>query len=202
LKAADGNLAFDSEEGGLAMGRLQVRSTTRVARLGVALGIAFAMVAPVAARAGASEIIEFDGRFYPCHSGPDEKFWIGGNALHFRGATNHNLWVTGTPLLDGFADNVVNGDINLKTGSGVAHARETLRPEAIDGTWEIQVTVTVAPDGLTAHGSGRGTGDLEGMTMDFRHVGDVALALGENPCSDVPFAAHLLGSIRIPAAQL
>jgi hypothetical protein len=162
----------------------------------VALGVSLATVlAPIAA--GAPERIAFSGVFYPCGGTNGEEF-VTGNVLHFRDAENSNLWSTGNPLLDGPEVNVVNGDINLMTGTGVAHPRTTVHPVAVDGTWEIQITVTVGPTGLTGHGVGHGTGDLAGMTIFFSNPGDVAIDPSDNPCSDLPFAVLIEGEILAP----
>lgn len=160
----------------------------------VASAFALALVSPVAA---APERIPFAGVFYPC-GGTNGAEFVSGNVLHFRTAENNNLWATGNPLLDGPEVNVVNGNINLKTGTGVAHPRTTVYPVAVDGTWEIQITVTVGTDGLTAHGVGHGTGDLAGMTIFFSNPGDIAIDPADNPCSDLPFAVLIEGEILAP----
>jgi len=162
------------------------------AALGIALSLA--LVSPAAA---APQRIPFTGVFYPCSgTAGDESF--GGNVYHFRNAANHNLWATGNPLLDGPELNVVNGDINVRVERGVAHARTTVYPVAVDGTWENRITVTVAADGLTAHGVGHGTGDLQGMTIFFSNPGDMAIDPEDNPCSDLPFAVLIEGEILAP----
>lgn len=160
----------------------------------LSLSLALASAGPAAAQ---PTRISFEGRMYLC-SFTDGHEWFAGNVYHFRGATNHNRWVTGHPLLDGFADNVVNGDINVKQGLVIAHPRETVKPDAFDGTWEIQVTVRIGPDGQSASGVGRGTGELRGMTIFFRALGGVELSPGENPCSDIPFAGLIEGEILVP----
>jgi len=170
----------------------------RAIPIGLVLGLIVALVSPTEAVA-AAPTIPFQGVFYPCSFGNPTEEWSSGNVLHFRGATNHNLWVTGEPLLDGFADNVVDADINLKTGTGVARPRETLSPAAVEGTWEITVMVSVDPTGLTARGDGYGTGELQGMTIEFENPGIVGVPPGTNPCSDVPEAVLISGEIRTPS---
>lgn len=160
----------------------------------VATVLAIALVSQVAA---APERIPFAGVFCPCGGTNGEEF-ISGNVLHFRDAESYNLWSTGNPLLDGPEVNVVSGDINLLTGRGVAHPRTTVYPVAVDGSWEIQITVTVATDGLTAHGVGHGSGDLQGMTILFRNPGAIDVDPSDNPCSDLPFAALIEGEILAP----
>lgn len=174
------------------------RTRRKVIPAGLVLGLALTLQLPAGAMA-AAPTIAFEGVFYPCSGGDPSSEWVSGNVLHFRGATNHNLWVTGEPLLDGFADNVVDADINLKTGAGVAHARESLRPAAVEGTWEITVTVFVDATGLTAHGEGYGTGELQGLTIELQNPGIVELSPGTNPCSDVPEAVLIEGEIRSPS---
>jgi len=162
--------------------------------IALAAVLALTLTSPAAA---APERIPFAGVFYPCGGTAGEEF-VGGNVLHFRNAENYNLWATGNPLLDGPEVNVVNGDINLKTGTGVAHPRTTVYPVAVDGTWEIQITVAVAESGLTAHGVGHGTGALQGMTIFFSNPGDIAIDPADNPCSDLPFAVVIEGEILAP----
>lgn len=171
-----------------------VNRMRRVAGAGLGIMLAVALVSPVAA---APERVPFSGVFYPCGGTSGEEF-VAGNVLHFRDAENYNLWATGNPLLDGPEVNVVNGDINLKTGTGVAHPRTTVHPVAVDGTWQIQITVAVGATGLTAHGVGHGTGDLAGMTIFFSNPGDVGIDPADNPCSDLPFAVLIEGEILAP----
>lgn len=175
-----------------------LRRISRRVALGVGLGLILATSFPSSAVASA-ERVEFAGVFYPCSGTSPTKEWVSGNVLHLRGITNHNQWVTGNPLVDGFTDNVVDADINLQTGTGVARPKETLSPDAFDGTWEIQVTVLIGPDGPAAHGVGRGTGDLHGMTIEYRGGEEVFVGPDGNPCSDIPFAVQVAGSILIPA---
>jgi len=177
----------------MAMGRLKVAAVLTVTLFGAGIQTLLA-----SSSASAFTRIAFEGVFYPCSETAPTKEWVSGNVLHLRNATNHNLWVTGNPLLDGFADNVVDADINLKTGAGVAHPRETLQPEALDGTWEITVTVFVDSTGLTARGTGYGTGDLRGMTIRFSNPGIEEIPPATNPCSDIPVAVVVEGQILSP----
>jgi hypothetical protein len=172
------------------------RSTLRVAAL-LAVAATLGTTGVAASASARPAVTTFEGVFYPCTQGPPEREWISGDVLHFRGATNHNQWVTGHPLVDGFVDNVVDANINLRTGHGVAHARETLRPDGVDGTWEIRTKVTITPDGQSARGVGRGTGDLHRMTIRVLGHGDVPLAPGENACSsEFDFAVQIEGEVR------
>jgi hypothetical protein len=91
-----------------------------------------------------------------------------GATLHFKGDGNQTRWVTGNPLIDGFEQNAPHANINLKNGSGVVHLDVSLKPDAVNGTWEIRQQVKIsegAPAGST--GVGHGTGDLQGMTIKF-----------------------------------
>lgn len=178
----------------MARNRIALHNPRRIAALALGITLALPLASPVVA---APERIPFSGVFYPCGGTNGEEF-VSGNVLHFRDAENHNLWATGNPLLDGPEVNVVNGDINLKTGTGVAHPRTTVYPVAVDGTWQIQITVTVGETGLTAHGVGQGTGELRGMTIFFSNPGDIAIDPDDNPCSDLPFAVLIEGEILAP----
>jgi hypothetical protein len=162
--------------------------------LGLALALTLVLAAPAL---GAPVRIHFEGVFYGC-DGEDPEEWLSGNVLHFRNAVNENLWVTGNPLLDGTEINVVDGNINLKNFGGVAHPRSTLTPDAVDGTWKMEIKVTVGEDELTARGVGRGTGDLRGMTLFFRSPAALEIDPSDNPCSDLPFAAVVEGEILAP----
>lgn len=91
-----------------------------------------------------------------------------GGTLHLHGVGNRTQWVTGNPLIDGFEENAVLVNVNLKDASGAAHLDVSLKPDAVNGTWEIRQTVKVrggAPAG--SFGVGHGTGELRGMTIEF-----------------------------------
>lgn len=156
--------------------------------------LALSVASPAAA---APTRIPFAGVFYPC-GGTNGEEWVGGNVYHFRDSENDNLWVTGNPLIDGPEVNFVNGDINLTTGTGRAHPRSTIYPVAVDGTWQLEITVFVGESGLTGRGVGHGTGELAGMTISFTNPGDVAIDPSENPCSGVPAAVLIEGEILAP----
>jgi hypothetical protein len=174
--------------------RPAVQASRHIAAVAFGITLAFALASPAAA---APLRIPFAGVFYPCGGTSGEEF-SAGNVFHFRSAENYNLWATGNPLLDGPEVNTVNGDINLQTGRGVAHPRTTVFPVAVDGTWDIQITVTVGVEGLTAHGVGHGTGDLHGMTIFFSNPGAIEIDPEDNPCSDLPFAVLIEGEILAP----
>lgn len=176
------------------------QGTSHLLAFGLGLLILGTFLLPSTASAQATRM-EFEGAFYPCSETPPTEVWISGNVLHFRGATNHNQWVTGNPLVDGFADNVFDGNINLKTGTGVAHPKNSLKPDAFDGTWEMVTTVEFDPSGLTAFGVGRGTGELHGMTIKVTFLGPSPIDPADNPCSDTPSATLLKGEIIAPASR-
>jgi hypothetical protein len=88
--------------------------------------------------------------------------------LHDHGFRVRNLWITGNSLVDGFAELVVDVQLNLNTGKGVAHVAITLSPDAVKGTWEISQELTLAGDiPIGGSGVGHGTGALQGMTIKF-----------------------------------
>jgi hypothetical protein len=138
---------------------------------------------------------QFEGFIYGCDGTPPESERVTpGGVLHFLASTNLNLWVTGDPLIDGFALNTVDANINLKTGSGVAHVENVIRPDAVAGTWEIHTTVKIGEGGF---GVGHGTGELAGMTIKFT-VQPVSGPL-ENLCNpDHPSVMTVEGVIIAP----
>jgi hypothetical protein len=140
---------------------------------------------------------EFNGFVDFCASEPPTNFKITpGGTLHFLGA-NENRWVTGNPLIDGVEQNTVLANINLKQGTGDVHLDLSLKPDAVEGTWEIRQTVNIrdgAPAGSS--GVGHGTGDLQGLTIKFTTEPGVA---GDNICNaDMP-VAPVHGEILSPA---
>lgn len=112
---------------------------------------------------------EFEGFVNFCESAsPDKLIVTPGGTLHLHGVGNRNQWVTGNSLIDGFEENAVLLNLNLKNGTGTAQLDVTLEPDAVNGTWEIRQTVKVvdfAPAG--SKGVGHGTGELQGMTIKF-----------------------------------
>ena len=108
---------------------------------------------------------EFDGFVNFCVSDDPTRFKITpGETLHFS-ASNENRWVTGNPLIDGVEHNTVAANINLKNGQGVVHLDLSLKPDAVNGTWEIKQQLSL-PERVSS-GVGHGTGDLQGMTIKF-----------------------------------
>ena len=138
----------------------------------------------------------FDGVINFCTSTPPQDVTVTGHVLHLRGATNRNQWVTGNALIDGVENNVVDGSINLKTGSGIAHLVVTLKPDAVNGTWEIEQILTIS-GGVpgSSHGVGHGTGDLHGMTIEFT----TGPSAGQSTCNPNNAAGGVHGVITSPA---
>ena len=141
---------------------------------------------------------EFAGFVNFCWSADPSNFKIVGSTLHFTGA-NQNRWVTGNPLIDGAEQNAVLFNLNLKNGNGAAHLDVTLKPDAVDGTWEIRQTLTFR-DGVPigSSGVGHGTGDLTGMTIKFATQPAVPVESVCNP--DMP-KAPVSGVILSPASN-
>ena len=112
---------------------------------------------------------QFEGFINFCASAADDRVILTpGGTLHARLTGNRNQWVTANSLVDGAEENAVLLNLNLKNGTGAAHLDVTLRPDAVNGTWEIRQLVRIvdfAPAGST--GVGHGTGELQGMTIKF-----------------------------------
>lgn len=142
---------------------------------------------------------EFAGFVHFCEGTPPEAFKVTrGGTLHLR-AGNRNQWVGGNALVDGFEENAALVNVDLKNGTGAAHLDVTLRPEAVDGTWEIRQTVIIRGGGLAgSHGVGHGTGELHGMTIKFTTEPRAEV---ENPCNpDLP-SARLHGVVISPGTS-
>jgi hypothetical protein len=75
----------------------------------------------------------------------------------------------GNPLIDGFETNEVDANLDLKSGVGFAH-------------------------GKGSSGTGRGTGDLQGMSMAWESSGGLVF---DNPCSSLP-GVPVTGIITTP----
>lgn len=126
---------------------------------------------------------EFAGFINFCELASNDRAMLTrGGTLHLRLVGNRNQWATGNSLVDGFEQNAVLLNLNLKNGRGAAHLDVTLKPDAVDGTWEIRQTVRIvdfAPAGST--GVGHGTGELRGMTIKFTTLPAMAEASVCNP---------------------
>jgi len=164
----------------------------------VAASVAAVLSFPLNSGAASVTAIPFTAIRYGCSATDGEAFVTADKILHVRNAINHNLWVASTPYLTGYADNVVNADIDLATGVGNAHPHQTMKPFAYEGTWEAQVQIKIRPDGNESDGVGHGTGVLTGMTVRWQVTGN--FVTDSNPCGNNPFAATLAGEIQIPAS--
>lgn len=152
-----------------------------------------------ASAAFAERRTEFTGFINFCESTTPEGLRITpGETLHLRGARNTNQWATGNNLIDGIEQNVVDLNLALRQGSGVAHLEGTLTPAAVDATWQIRMTVKIREGvQVSAQGVGHGTGDLHGMTMQFAADPQTQTA---SICSSMP-AVAVKGIIIAPAAS-
>ena len=149
---------------------------------------------PVRATLGATAAssTEFDGFDNACVGGASDFNATPGGTLHFLVA-NENRWVTGNPLLDGVERNTGAANINNK-GDGVVHLYLSLKPDAVNGTWEITEQLKL-PE-LSGFGVGHGTGDLRGMTIKY----SFDLAAGPSDCSSDGPKGHVHGVILSPAS--
>ena len=120
-----------------------------------------ALRASVAARASSTE---FDGFINFCHAGDPTRFKITpGGTVHFD-VSNENRWVTGNPLIDGVEHNTGSASVNPH-GQVVVSLHNSLKPDAVNGTWEIVQQLRIG-DGVST-GVGHGTGELQGMIIKF-----------------------------------
>jgi hypothetical protein len=151
-------------------------------------------VAPTASvtAAGASST-EFDGFDNNCSSGEITDF-IGtrGGTLHFK-VSNENRWITGNSLIDGIESNTGGANV-ISTGQGVVRLSSSLKPDAVDGTWQLQTHLSL-PD-FVGSGVGYGTGELQGMTIKFTFD----LAAGPSDCNPDGPKGHVHGVILSPAS--
>jgi hypothetical protein len=117
-----------------------------------------------AATTDAASSTEFNGFINFCHNAGLIGFSATpGGTVHF-GVANENRWVTGNALIDGLEHNT--GDANVsRQGQVVVRLRNSLKPDAVNGTWEMVQQVRIG-DGVST-GVGHGTGDLQGMTIKF-----------------------------------
>ncbi|MHC4708933.1 MAG: hypothetical protein ACYTA3_00525 [Planctomycetota bacterium] len=134
----------------------------------------------------------FEGFIYFCTNPPPPIWFTPGGTAHFRNTQNTNEWVVGNPLIDGFETNEVDANLDLKSGVGFAHGKGTLVPAAVAGTWELDFHVNML-DGSSS-GTGRGTGDLQGMSMAWESSGGLVF---DNPCSSLP-GVPVTGIITTP----
>jgi hypothetical protein len=150
-----------------------------------------ALRASVAAERASST--EFDGFDNACVAGDLTKFnATPGGTLHFR-VSNENRWATGNSLIDGVETNTGAANFN-NSGQGLVHLTSSLKPDAVDGTWEIQTHLSL-PD-FVGGGVGHGTGDLQGMTIKYTFD----LAVGPSDCNPDGPKGHVHGIILSPAS--
>jgi len=127
--------------------------------------------------------------------------WIShGGVYHFRNGENLNRWVTGNPLVDGVEHNVADENLNLKNGTGTIHLDLSVKPDAVDGTWEIRQTVQFRDfEVVDTRGVGHGTGELHGLTLKFTAEGAAPIpgACG----TEGGFGPAIQGVILGPAVQ-
>jgi hypothetical protein len=133
----------------------------------------------------------FNGFINFCH-GNVTYFDVAGPTAHF-GVSNENKWVTGNPLIDGIEHNT--GRAIIDPHGLVVNLDNSLKPDAVNGTWEIKQQFRI-PDGTTS-GVGHGTGDLQGMTMKFS-TDPIAGAVSD--CNPDDFKAGVHGVILSPAS--
>jgi hypothetical protein len=143
--------------------------------------------------AAAASSTEFDGFINFCQSDDFSRFmFTPGGTIHF-GVSNENRWVTGNPLIDGVEHNTGGANINLNNGQVVVRLDVSLKPDAVNGTWEIEQQVR-PPEGST--GVGHGTGDLQGMTIKFT----TSPAAGTSVCNPDMGRGAVRGVILSPAS--
>jgi hypothetical protein len=154
-------------------------------------------IAPMArgasVEAAAASSAEFDGFVNFCQGATTYFRVTPGGTAHF-GVSNENRWVTGNPLVDGIEHNTGAANVNPH-GQVVVSLHNSLKPDAVNGTWEIVQQFRV-PDGIST-GVGHGTGDLQGMTIKF--TTDPEFVPG-SVCNPDNFKAGVHGVILSPAS--
>lgn len=132
----------------------------------------------------------FEGFIYSCDGSPPEEVRVtDGGTLHVRGLSNENRWVTGNPLLDGVVTNVVDLNVELKNGAGHVHGTGTLAPDAVDGEWKLDFHIDPSGNAwVGARGSGHGTGELTGLSIQWSTTPDDSGTDGLEGCSESSFA--------------
>ena len=150
------------------------------------------VVARASVTAATASSTEFNGFINFCHAGDFSYFNVDGPTIHF-GVSNENKWVTGNPLIDGIEHNT--GIALIDPHGLVVNLDNSLKPDAVNGTWEIKQQFRI-PDGTTS-GVGHGTGDLLGKTMKFSTV---RIAGQVSDCNPNDFKAGVSGVILSPAS--
>ena len=116
------------------------------------------LTAPQSLRATAvtpASSTHFDGFVNFCQGGTTYFRATPAGTAHF-GVANENRWVTGNPLIDGVEHNTGAANGN-PFGQVVVSLHNSLKPDVVNGTWEIVQQFRV-PDGIST-GVGHGTGD-------------------------------------------
>jgi hypothetical protein len=106
---------------------------------------------------------EFEGFINFCHQADLVFTTRSPETLHFKVA-NVNKWTTGNPLIDGIEHNTGSAKINPQ-GQVVVSLQNSLKPDAVNGTWEMIQQLRIGD--AVSTGVGHGTGDLQGMTIKF-----------------------------------
>jgi hypothetical protein len=106
---------------------------------------------------------EFEGFINFCHQADLVFTTRSPETLHFKVA-NVNKWTTGNPLIDGIEHNTGSAKINPQ-GQVVVTLKNSLKPDAVNGTWEMIQQLRIGD--AVSTGVGHGTGDLQGMTIKF-----------------------------------
>jgi len=155
--------------------------------------IAPGVVLRASAAVTAASTTEFNGFINFCEPGPVTDFKVSGATIHFR-VSNLNKWVTGNALIDGYETNT--GRAVIDPHGLVVSLDNSIKPDAVNGTWEIKQQFRI-PDGTTS-GVGRGTGDLQGLTMKFTTE---PIIPSPSDCNPNEFKAAVHGSLFRPRAE-
>ncbi len=125
-----------------------------------------------------------------------------GGVLHARGGEDWIIWDVGNALVDGpgILDGSGGGlNFNFNNFIITSHGKGVIYPDAVNGTWELVANIKVNPnESGVAITSGRGTGELHGMTLKYeaRPIEDGPAA----PCPDA-FVFEVTGVIVEPASR-
>ena len=138
----------------------------------------------------------FEGHIVFCAGQSDpihvETLPDGGRILTF--VNIGNVWLTGNPLIDGTASNIVKA--TFPPGESVPPSSVVIRGKvdvaALDGIWLFELRPNTGPNG-EGIGFGFGLGDLRGKLIRFETTG-VVEQLPQSPCS-VPFGVRLTGEV-------
>lgn len=156
--------------------------------------LAFSFLVSASVSAGGGTATTFEGYIHFCAGAtPEDVIITPSGTAHFRGGTNINQWQTDNALIDGMEINIPN--INFGLGAGSIRLDLTLYPDAVDGAWEVVQLLNFHGNGtISVHGTGHGTGELQGMTISFT-AGDPTFA-PDNLCNAANPSVPLMGVIR------